>query len=161
LVSVEEYLRRTEKPNCEFVDGEVRPKAMPTWYHGLIQAALLRLLHEHGLVAAPEVTVRLSPTKFLVPDVIAATSVQLPYPTDPVLLRVEILSPDDGVGAMLAKCEQYHPWGVPFCWVIDPVRRVAWDYARGGEPLRVDASGVLQAGDVRVSVKELFAELKN
>ena len=161
LVGVDEYLRRTEKPNAEYEDGVVYPKAMPTFYHGLLEFFLVEMLRRAGLVAAAEVSVRLSPTKYLVPDVIAAKSVQLPYPTEPVLLCVEILSPEDRLGAMLAKCEHYHEWGVPFCWVIDPVKRVAWEYSSGGEPARIGAAGTLRAGEVSIDVAELFAQLKS
>jgi len=37
-------------------------------------------LEKQGLEALAEVTVRLSPTKYLVPDVIAAPVIQSPYP---------------------------------------------------------------------------------
>lgn len=160
LVPVEEYLRRTEKPNCEYVDGVLHPKALSTVGHSRIQAMLLVLLSQFGIEALPEVTLRLSPTKFLVPDVIAGINIASPYPTEPVLLCIEILSPDDGLGAMLAKCEQYHAWGVPSCWVIDPVKRAAWDYPLGGEPTRIGISAALHATGVTVRMEELFAALK-
>jgi Uma2 family endonuclease len=35
---------------------------------------------------------------------------------------------------MLAKCERYHAFGVPFCWVVDPVSRRAWEYHRHAQP---------------------------
>jgi Uma2 family endonuclease len=60
-------------------------------------------------------TCAFSPTRYLVPDVIADSKLQHPYPTEPVLLCVEVLSAENHIGAMLAKCEQYHAWGVPFC----------------------------------------------
>jgi hypothetical protein len=34
---------------------------------------------------------------------------------------------------MLAKCQRYHGYGVPFCWVIDPVSCRAWEYHRLAE----------------------------
>ncbi len=167
LMSVEEYLRLTEKPYREYRDGVLYPKAMPTTLHGLVQFMLLVALHKRGLQAASEVTVRLSPTKYLVPDVVAAAVLQSPYPTEPVLLCCEILSPlfgaprqnssEDRFGAMLGKCEEYHAWGVPFCWVIDPVKRSAWEYHSGGEPVR--ATETLGAGEISVSLEELFAGL--
>jgi Uma2 family endonuclease len=158
-VSVEDYLHRTEKPYCEYVDGVLYPKAMPTKLHALIQKMLMTLLGKQGVEALSEVTVRLSPTKYLIPDVIAAPVIQSPYPTDPVLLCVEILSPEDRVGAMLAKCEQYHAWGVPFCWIVDPEKQTAWQYHSGGEPERVDRRGTLTAGELKVRLEELFSEL--
>ena len=154
---VEEYLRLTGKPIREYRDGVLYPKPMPTTFHGLLEFVLVAMLRKQGMEAAPEVTVRLSPTKYLVPDVIAAPVLQNPYPTEPVLLCCEILSPEDRLGAMLGKCEEYHAWGVPFCWVIDPVKRTAWEYHAATEPNRV--TGTVRAGELSVSLDELFAVL--
>ena len=159
LVSVEEYLRLTEKPNCEYEEGVVHPKAMPTFLHSWIQGALWTLLGKQGALALAELTVRLSPTQYLVPDVCVVQKIEQPYPTEPVLLCVEILSPKDRLGAMLAKCELYHAWGVPFCWVIHPETRIAWEYHLGGEPVRLDETGVLRAGELVVAMAELFSGL--
>src|ERR1035438_2219310 len=161
LVSVEEYLHRPlgeEKPYREYIDGVLHPKSMPTIPHALLQFILVTLLRKQGVAALSEVTVRLSATKFLIPDVVAAPTLLGKYPTEPVLLCVEILSPDDRVGAMLAKCEHYHTWGVPFCWVIDPERQTAGEYPAGREPERAAPGGVLQAGELSVRVEELFAD---
>lgn len=157
LVPVEDYLKSTSKPNCEYVDGEVRPKAMATSLHGLIQALLILLLRRQGTDARPEVTVRLTPTKYLVPDVIAADEVADPYPTEPVTLCVDILSPEDRLGAVFSKCEDYHAWGVPYCWVVDPVKQTAWQYDAQGEPVKIEAGGTLHAGKLSVLLPELFA----
>jgi Uma2 family endonuclease len=161
LVSVEEYLRRTEKPYCEYIDGVLYPKPMPTTLHSRTQKAVIWLVEKQGVEALPELTVRLSGTRFLIPDVIAGHGIQGPYPTEPVLLCVEILSPEDRLGAMLAKCEQYHVWGVPFCWVIDPEKQTGWEYHQGGEPLRVAPEGVLRAGKIAIQLTELFSGLKS
>jgi Uma2 family endonuclease len=156
IVSVEDYLRLTEKPLCEYVDGLLHPKAMPTKLHAFAQYMLIVLLRRQGVEALSEMTVRLSTTKYLIPDVIAAPELQSPYATKPVLLCVEILSPEDRVGAMLAKCEAYHAWGVPFCWIVDPEKRTGWQYHSGGEPERVDRGGRLLAGELSVALDELF-----
>jgi Uma2 family endonuclease len=130
---------------------------MATKFHSLIQFALSVLLRAQGVQPLPELTVRISPTKYLVPDVAVAGDFPGPYPTEPVLLCCEILSPEDRLGAMLGKCEEYHAWGVPFCWVIDPVKRTAWEYHSGAEPVRV--ASALRAGELSVSLEELFAAL--
>jgi Uma2 family endonuclease len=158
-VSVEDYLRRTEKPYCEYVDGVLSPKAMPTKLHALIQYLLQVLLRRQGVEALAEIHVRISPTKYLIPDVIAAPTIGAPYPTEPVLLCVEVLSPEDHIGAMLAKCEQYHAWGVPYCWIIDPEKRSAWQYHSGAEPEHIAGSATLTAGSLTVSLPELFSQL--
>jgi Uma2 family endonuclease len=154
---VEEYLRLTEKPNREYRDGEVSEKAMPTTVHAWIQSLLIVLLSRQGKIALSELTLPVTPTTYLVPDVAVVSSLQLPYPSDPAQLCIEILSPEDRVGAMLAKCEKYHAWGVPYCWVIDPVKRTAWEYHSAGEPTKV--CDTLHAGEIAVSLDELFAAL--
>lgn len=158
LVSVEEYLDRTEKPYCEYIDGVLYPKALPNVPHSRIQYSLLIQLRRQGVEALGEVTVRLSGTKYLIPDVVAAPTLKGLYPTEPVLRCIEILSPTDRIGEMLAKCEQYHTWGVPFCWVVDPDKQTAWQYHAGQEPERIGQSGVLHGGELSVALDELFAE---
>ena len=157
LVPVEEYLRLSEKPNREYRDGVLYPKAMPTKLHSIIQRVLITLLQNQGATPYPELTLRISATKYLVPDVAVADDFPGHYPTEPVRLCCEILSPEDRLGTMLAKCEEYHAWGVPFCWVIDPVKRVAWEYHAGGEPVR--AAAALRAGAIIISLAELFSAL--
>jgi Uma2 family endonuclease len=157
LVPIEEYLLQTGKPYCEYREGLIYPKPMPTWFHGVIQFTLAAMLQKLGLYASVEVRLRLSAEKYLIPDVIAARQIQNPYPTEPVLLCCEILSPEDRLGALLSKCEEYHAWGVPFCWVIDPVKRSAWQYHRAAEPERVPAT--LRAGEFSIDLKELFSAL--
>ncbi len=158
LVSLEEYLTRSEKPTCEYIDGVLRPKPLPTKLHGVIEFLLVAILRSQGVEAVAEVTVRLSKTRFLVPDVIAAPRIQDPYPTEPVMLCVEILSPEDRLGATLAKCEQYHSWGVPYCWVIDPVKQTAWEYHSGSDPARIEREGTVRANALVVKMSELFAQ---
>jgi len=158
IVSVEDYLRRTEKPYYEYVDGVLYPKAMATTLHALVRFMLQVLLRRQGVEALGDVHVRLSPTKYLIPDVIATSKLEHPYPAEPVLLCVEILSPEDRVEATLAKCEQYHTWGVPFCWVIDPEKQTGWQYHSGSEPERVERGGTLTAGELSVRLEDLFSD---
>src|SRR5690348_10970093 len=123
LVSVEEYLATTYKPACEYIDGVLHQKPMPTWLHGLIQTRLAALINYNfrRFLAASEITVRVRPGKYLVPDVIAQgrDHIQESYPTEPVHLCVEILSPDDRISEIFAKCEDYHAWGVETAWIVD------------------------------------------
>jgi Putative restriction endonuclease len=72
MVSVQDYLNRTEKPYCEYVDGVLHPKAMSGTLHARAQYMLLKLLDRQGVEALAEMHVRLSSTKYLIPDVIAA-----------------------------------------------------------------------------------------
>ena len=153
-VSVEDYLAYAGKPNCEYIDGVLRPKAMGTSKHAKLQGRLFRLLEELGYEAAVELTVQVGPTKFLVPDVAADTHLADPYPDRPVLLCVEILSPRDRSSELLKKCEDYHHWGVPYCWVIDPVEEIAWEYHRDSSIQQ--CSDTLHAGDMSIPLSSVF-----
>ena len=63
-------------------------------------------------------------------------------------LVVEVLSPDDRPGAVLAKIADWLSAGTRLVWVIDPARRVARVYrADGGETL-VTADQALDGEDV-------------
>jgi Uma2 family endonuclease len=157
LVSVDDFLKITEKPYREYRDGIVTSKSMPTKFHSLIMLALSNLLQQQGVKAYPELTLRLSPSKYLVPDVTVAADFPGDYPTDPVFLCCEILSPDDRLGATLGKCEEFHAWGVPHCWIIDPVKRTAWEYHRDSEPTKVEST--LNAAHLTVPLQSLFAAL--
>ncbi|HEV8148243.1 MAG TPA: Uma2 family endonuclease [Bryobacteraceae bacterium] len=156
-ISVEEYLKLSCKPACEYIDGVLRQKSLPATDHGMLQLRLGLILNRLGYQAYPEIHVRISETKWLIPDVTVDDRLERPYPTKAVPLVVEILSPDDRLGATLAKCEEYHAWGTPYCWVVDPEKQAAWEYHKGGEPVRVESQGTLRAGEIEVSMPELFA----
>ena len=129
---------------------------MATTLHSFTQSNSVLLLARQDALALTELTVPVRPTKFLVPDVTVARRMEQPYPTEPAVLCVEILSPDQGLGEMLAKFEKYHAWGVPYCWVVDPEKQTAWEYHAGGEPVKLDRAGVLRAGELSVPLAELF-----
>ena len=87
------------------------------------------------------------------------SELQRPYPTEPVYLCIEIMSPQDRYSEAFTKCEDYHDWGVQFCWLIDPHNRVCWNYVAGDRPDEIPANGQLTAGEIAVSVNDLFEGL--
>ena len=64
------------------------------------------------------------------PDVVGATQVEQPYPTRPVEVVVEVLSPDDTVGRLLTKCRRYSKIGIGQIFVIDPDKRVGFEWTK-------------------------------
>jgi Uma2 family endonuclease len=163
LVPVEEYLNTTYKPACEYRDGVLTQKPMPTSNHGLIQLRLGQILLNRysSFVPSAELIVGIAPARFLVPDlgVQSRETIQHPYPMNPIHLCVEILSPGDRLSDTLAKCEEYHAWGVPTTWIIDPDERRAWEYRAGHRLSDVPQEGSLTAEPIRVSLAELFEVL--
>src|SRR5689334_7572285 len=101
IASVEEYLKDASKPYAEYINGEVRRKTAPTYLHNLIEFLLVMLLRKQGVDAMHEVRVSPAPNRFMIPDVIAADTLPVSYPIQPVTLCVEILSPEDHRGSML------------------------------------------------------------
>ena len=162
LVTVEEYFAISEKPYFEYLDGVLRQKSMPTRKHGKMEFRLSDLIgqSELGFDATAEQTVRLSERRYLVPDVavVRVSEIEDPYPTKPVFLCIEILSPDDRLGDTVAKCEEYHAWGVPFCWIVDPEDKRCWEYRAGGQPNQISQDGHLTAQELSLSVIDIFAD---
>lgn len=48
LVSVDEYLRTSYSPDMEFVGGILIEKGLPTVFHQLLSAILLRWFYKYG-----------------------------------------------------------------------------------------------------------------
>ncbi|MBM3767661.1 MAG: Uma2 family endonuclease [Acidobacteria bacterium] len=161
LVSVDEYLRTSYKPACEYRDGVLTQKTMPTRKHSKLQFRVNKLIDANfpGFEAGPEITVRLRPDRYLVPDVAVQRieSLQDPYPVEPIHLCVEILSPEDRFSETVSKAEEYLAWGVPTVWIVDPDKQMAWSYdnQRGLH----DATAHLIAGEISISLADLFAGL--
>jgi Uma2 family endonuclease len=161
-VSVEDYLAHETKPASEYADGVVTQKSLPTRNHARIQRTVGQLIErDHpDYEALPELTVRLREGRFLVPDVaVCRRGDPSPYPTEPIPLCIEILSPGDRMSETVGKCEEYHAWGVEHAWIIDPDHRIAWSYRQGEGLRQVPDGGDLRAGGLQVNTAALFATL--
>jgi Uma2 family endonuclease len=163
LVSEQEYLSTNYKPACDYIDGVLRQKSWGNRNHGVTQGLLASLIWKEfrDFQPAIEVTVKIRAGKYFVPDLIVLRRdrIQDPYPTEPVHLCVEILSPEDRISETFAKCEEYHAWGVETAWVIDPEARRAWEYRQGQRPLDVSQTGTLTAEGISISMTDLFSDL--
>lgn len=167
LVSVEEYVARfvdgDEKPAQEYVDGLLEHRGVGTEKHGIVQAKIATLInqfYESQFTSITELTSRTQETRFYIPDV-AVEEVSKPIagcypgPGEPVYLCVEVLSPPNRLGKMFAKCEEYHRWGVLYCWVVDPETKRAWEYYREDAEWR-EVNETLTAGAISLSLAEVF-----
>ena len=63
-------------------------------------------------------------------------------------LAVEVLSPGDRPGEVLAKVADWLSAGTPLVWVVDPERRVARVYRHDGTEVIVSGEGALDGEDV-------------
>ncbi len=135
------------------------PKAGATWMHGLLQGIIMVALDGAGYKSASEVKLKINSDFEPVPDVIATTgSIERPYPTKPVDVVVEILSPEDSFQRVVRKCKLYSAWGIPMIVVLDPEGREAWIWERQSEALKPGSIIVLENGQ-SIALDRIFQEL--
>ena len=126
-VSVVDYLHEAYRPDRDYVDGEVQERNLGEKEHSAWQFALARYFYEHRkeweLRVYPELRLQVSPTRLRVPDIMLlrrdAPDEQII--TQPPLVCIEILSPEDRFGRIEERIGDYLGLGVRAVWVIDPV----------------------------------------
>jgi Uma2 family endonuclease len=130
FVPVETYLRMESEPDCEYVDGQIEERPMPEYDHSSWQSALILFFSANAktwnIRSRPELRVRVSPTRFRVPNV---TVLSRSAPTEqtivtPPLAVFEILSPENRMAAMMEKFADYERMGIAGIWIIDPRKSV-------------------------------------
>jgi Uma2 family endonuclease len=142
LISVDEYLRTTSEPDCEYVRGVLTERAMPTYDHAAWQTALLQWFGTHkfewNVIALAELRMCVFPDEFRIPDVtiLSRTAPREQIITHPPLAVFEILSPSDSMSGTLAKLDAYQQMGIPAIWLVDPGRPdpakpISWRYSSG------------------------------
>jgi Uma2 family endonuclease len=133
LLTLEEFHSRyqQQKPYFEYWFGEPIQKTMPTWLHSVLQGIMRDALLRAGYKSGLEVELRIDPQWQPIPDVIGTRKAIKDYPTEPVEIVVEILSPDDKMMYVLKKCHHYERIGIERIFVLDPVGRFAWQWNSG------------------------------
>ena len=165
-VSVYEYLHSVYESDLDYVDGVLEERNVGEFDHQALQRAFLLAFagmeRTFGFYTAIALRVQVAATRYRVPDICLLEASRLPkrIATEPPMLCIEVLSPEDRFGRTREKCEDYLRMGVPEVWVIDPEQRKAHvltpDGAmrehRGG-PLR------LQGTEISVDLDEIFRAL--
>jgi Uma2 family endonuclease len=160
LLSLEEFRQRyaEEKPYYEYWFGEAIQKSVPTWLHSLLQAILTEVLTRAGYRSAPELELRIDSDWQPKPDVAAALVVEHPYPTKPIDVVAEILSPDDRMSRVFEKCRQYARIGITKIFVLDPESKSAWEWDRGTDNLERILAMNLPNGQ-SIAIADVWSEL--
>lgn len=126
LISLDEYLRTSFEPDCDYVDGEVVERNVGKRRHGRAQARITIWFGQQEqtlrLETITELRVQVGRGKVRIPDVVVA---EIPIPDEEVIttlpyLCIEIMSPDDTMADMQDRIDDYLEFGVPNVWVIDP-----------------------------------------
>ncbi len=169
LVSVEEYLRTSYDPDCEYVDGVIEERNLGERSHSIVQRFLTVLFAVHskewGVEVFPEYRVQAAKTRFRVPDV---TVVRSDVPAQailrtPPLIAIEILSPEDTMNRLMKKVIDYVRFGVEHIWVIDPYdfRAYLADERGFHEPAEGSATAILTVPGTPIALPlaDLWREL--
>lgn len=148
--------------HVELVKGVLIVKEPAGYRHGAVAARLAKVLMDYadaqdlGQVVAAETgfTLATDPDTVRAPDTAFIRRERLPDPLPVGFARlapdlvVEVLSPNDRPGEVLAKVADWLSAGTRLVWVVDPTRRCARVYRADGSDSRVDADGALDGEDV-------------
>lgn len=162
LISLDQYLSTSYRPDREYIDGEVVERNMGKWEHSRIQALLTGwfIVHEQEwhIQTATEWRTQVSGSRVRIPDVVLVRAGSQPEVlTDPPLLVIEILSPDDTYSDTQKRASDYQGMGVETIWIIDPATRTA-RVCSGRmwlEATRLEVSGT----PIHVELGSLFGQL--
>jgi len=126
--SLSEYLAITNRPDREYVDGEIRERNVGKWEHARVQWLLAVWFGAHeqqwGITGSTEQRVRVSDNRVRVPDVVVLTAGPQPdVLTDPPLLVIEILWGVVWYSDTQERAQDYRAMGVETVWIIDPKTR--------------------------------------
>lgn len=165
LISVQEYVAANYRPDCDYVDGEVRERNVGELEHSLLQGALFAWFwnrqKEWNVLPLVEQRVQVGTTRFRVPDI---TVLKTDQPreaiiTVPPLILIEILSKDDSLRSMQERVDDYLHFGVEHVWILDPALRRA--YVCSAKGFQEPPSGVLEIPDtpIRLVLADLFDQV--
>ena len=162
-VSLKEYLDTGYRPDREYVDGEVRERNVGKWEHARVQWLLAQWFGNHerewGIVGSTEQRVQVSASRVRIPDlVVLAAGPQPDVLTNPPLLVIEILSPEDTYSDTQERGQDYRAMGVETIWIVDP-KTCTGRMCSG--PDWVEASRLVVKGTLLfVDLPEIFSRIK-
>ena len=163
LLTADELLAlNIQDKRTELVRGRLVVREPAGFRHGVVAMELARRLADFvksnalGAVVAAETGFKLfsNPDTVRAPDVGFIRAARVPHPLPRGYadiapdLAVEVLSPDDRPGEVLAKVSDWLSAGCRLVWVIDPDRRVARAYRADGSEAIVLADATLDGEDV-------------
>jgi Uma2 family endonuclease len=161
-IPLDEYLGTNYRPDREYVDGEIRERNVGKWEHARVQWLLAAWFFAHekqwGITGSTEQRVRVSENRVRVPDLVVLTAGAQPdVLTEPPLLVIEILSPDDSYSNTQERSQDYRAMGVETVWIIDPTTRTGrmCSGAEWVEAARLKVKGT----PLYVNLPEIFSQM--
>jgi Uma2 family endonuclease len=162
-LTADQLLRlRLPGKQTELLRGVLVVREPAGYRHGRIAARLAKILMDHvddgdlGCVLAAETGFKLAsdPDTVRAPDIAFIRRERLPEPPPTAYaelapdIAVEVLSPGDQPGEVLAKVADWLSAGSRLVWVVDPERRQARVYRADGSESLATEDGALYGEDV-------------
>jgi Uma2 family endonuclease len=164
LIPVSEYLNTTYRPDCDYIDGELKERNVGEKPHGLLQGILFSVFFNHrkkwNLVPITEQRVQTGQSSYRIPDVCVIRPVagQDVVQTPPVLC-IEILSRRDTLASIRDRIDDYLEMGVQAIWIFDPVKRLVHRASASGYERFVGGELTIVGTEIRVDIAALFQDL--
>ena len=158
-ITVEDYLKMSCDPDCEYVAGVVEERPVGEYDHSTWQIALAAFFltreKELKILSRPELRVQVAADSLRVPDVtlLSRDAPREQVITHPPLAVFEILSPEDSMTKMLDKLSDYERMGIGGIWVIEPKKCNYYRYRQG--QLTPVADFELQGTQFRIAFAEI------
>jgi Uma2 family endonuclease len=166
LVSVDEYLRTSYDPDCDYVDGAIVERNVGELDHselqGEIYAYFRSLGRKRNIRPYIEQHVQVGSSRFRIPDicVIHGGRPTEQIFTKPPFIAIEILSKDDRMSDMQERIDDYLKFGVSYVWVIDPRAHRAWVYTKDGSHEAKDGMLRTEDPEIELPLPEIFQALQ-
>jgi len=165
FLSLEEYLRTSYHPDCDFVDGHIEERNMGEFEHSTIQIAVGAWFFNHRaewkIRVASEYRTRVSKSRVRIPDIsvfLHADTAEKVRMTPP-LIAIEILSPEDRLNRVLVRLDDFLKMGVQTVWLIDPLDRAAFTYTSEGLQLSEANRLTIPGSPIYLDLPEIFSAL--
>lgn len=161
LISVEEYLSTSYKPDVDYVDGHIEERHLGEKSHGKMINRLWLLLRDlPGVFPFTETRTQVMPNRYRVPDVCAYLDGEPDEErfTVPPFLCIEVLSPEDRMLRALRVAADYFAMGVPNVWIIDPLDGIAYVCGAGGVLLVASDSICTADGRIQIPLDAVFGK---
>ena len=165
VMSIEEYLRTSFRPDADFVDGEIEERHLGEFEHATLQAGIVSFFwarrREWNIQPVTEQRIRVHPRKVRIADVavLRGDAPRERVTETPPLICIEILSPEDRLSRAKVVLADYQAMGVGAIWLIDPIYRAVFSFGTDG--LRdADPTNLIVAGtEIRLDLTEAFAAI--
>jgi Uma2 family endonuclease len=175
LITAEQLLQMPAEEYCELIRGELI-KISPTGLeHGRVANRISVRLgvyveeHQLGIVTTAEAGFQIghNPDSVRAPDVAFISAARVPknpiagFFDGPPDLAVEVLSPNDRAGEVLAKIQELLKAGCRMVWLVDPITRTVTVYHDRRNAQVLTAEDIISGDDLlpgfSVPVAEFFA----